>query len=115
MTANVYSSLHLATLTSVRKIFNGMGKRLADIPTIGQDALNGLQVSGATTQGKQHPLRSVTSAALSTGTRVLNCNQGNTISKQYSVNYARPRDISDITRLNASLRKRQMSFPKVLT
>lgn len=41
---------------STEQFFNGQGKRLADIPTIGQDALNGLQISSAATQGQQCPL-----------------------------------------------------------
>lgn len=32
---------------------NGLSERLADIATIGQDALNGLQISRATLQGQQ--------------------------------------------------------------
>lgn len=38
------------------QFFNGMDKRLADIPTIGQDAPNGLQVGRAAAQGEQCPL-----------------------------------------------------------
>ena len=33
-----------------------MGKWQTDIPTIGQDALNGLSISSATTEGEQCPL-----------------------------------------------------------
>ena len=36
-----------------KEFFNSQGKGLADIPTIGQNALNGLQISRATAKGKQ--------------------------------------------------------------
>lgn len=36
-----------------KQFFNGLGKWLADIAAIGQDALNGLQVGCAAVEGKQ--------------------------------------------------------------
>ncbi len=37
------------------QFLNGLSKGLADIPAVGQNALNGLQISSATTEGKQCP------------------------------------------------------------
>ena len=41
---------------STEQFFNGMGKRLADISAIGQDALNSLQISSTAPQSQQCPL-----------------------------------------------------------
>ena len=47
-----FSNLNLST----EQFFNGMGKRLADISAISQDALNSLQIRSTAAQGQQCPL-----------------------------------------------------------
>ena len=52
MQLTAFGDLNLGT----EQFLNGLGKGLADIPTIGQEALNGLQVGCAAAQGQQRPL-----------------------------------------------------------